>query len=243
MFRISNNCPNRRLSSKGSNTQTGKLLQPWYDKAEDAFCTECEYNVHTSIHILEQPVMGCYCLLPDVCRLGTEKHLSSTDHRWNEVTTDWQHNTAAHRHNTGGFGTPMLVLLLCIFDKTHSCRTLPPLWGVQVVHRPGDQRSQSKHSTNQQLQAVFKVGILWGAGGQEGCGHRSPCGCGDIKKSVSSDAAGCWIAECCGCRDAGQVDAKSESCLLQGLLWHSKSLELLLTVSHVGVLATSTDAI
>lgn len=110
-------------------TQTGKLLQPWYDKAEDAFCTECEYNVHTSIHILEQPVMGCYCLLLDVCRLGTEKHLSSTTHPWNEVTTDWQHNTPAHRHNTGGFGTPMLVLLLCIFNKTHSCRTLPPLWG------------------------------------------------------------------------------------------------------------------
>lgn len=54
------------------------------------------------------------------------------------LTTGRKQYTLAHRHNTGGFGTPMLVLLLSIFQhrrragyrtgQTHSCLRLPPLW-------------------------------------------------------------------------------------------------------------------
>lgn len=60
------------------------------------------------------------------------------------LTTHRQQYTPANRHNTQGFGTPMLVLLLSIFQhriragyrtgQTHSClRWPPPLEEVQVV--------------------------------------------------------------------------------------------------------------
>lgn len=97
--------------------------------------------------------------------------------------------------------------------------------------------------SNQQLQAVLVVGLLWRAGGQKGCGHGGPCCCGNTEEGVSVDAGGCRVAECRGCCDAGEVDAECESSLLQGFLRHCEGLKLLFTVGHIGVLATSTDTI
>ena len=85
--------------------------------------------------------MGSYCLLQYDCGLSTKstseiQNNLGTGYRC--LTTDRQQHTLAHRHNTGGFGTPMLVLLLSIFQhrrradyrtgQTHSCRGSPPLW-------------------------------------------------------------------------------------------------------------------
>lgn len=79
-------------------------------------------------------------------------------------------------------------------------------------------------SSNQQLEAVLVVGILRGAGGQEGRGHRGPRSCGDIEEGVCADAGGRRVAERRGRRDAGEVDAKREPRLFQGFLGHSEGL-------------------
>lgn len=92
--------------------------------------------------------MGFYCLLKFVVYEGKNKTKAPLDH-WDSLgteyrysTTDRQQYTPAHRHNTGGFGTPMLVLLLGIFqhrrragyrrEQTHSCLRSPHLWGEEV---------------------------------------------------------------------------------------------------------------
>jgi len=98
-------------------------------------------------------------------------------------------------------------------------------------------------SANQQLQAVLVVGLLRGAGGQKGCGDGGPGRRGDVEEGVRADAGGRRVAERGGRRDAGEVDAEREPRLLQGFLRHGEGLELLLAVRHVGVLASSTDAI
>lgn len=98
-------------------------------------------------------------------------------------------------------------------------------------------------SSNQQLQAVLVAGLLRGAWGQEGGGHGGSCCCGDVEKGVCSDTGGCRVAERRRRCDAGEVDAEREPRLLQGFLWHGEGLEFLLTVGHVGVLATATDTI
>lgn len=186
------------------------------------------------------------------------------------LTTDRQRHTLAHRHNTGGFGTPMLVLLLSIFQhrrradyrtgQTHSClfECLPPLLrreGVGLSERHNDQLS---HSISTELscfcfffgspslssdQQFLIVGFLRRAGRQEGCSNRGSRCRSDIEEGVRTDAGGRRVAESSGCRDAGEVDAEREPCLLQGFLRHGKGLQLLLTVGHVGVLATSADTI
>lgn len=62
-------------------------------------------------------------------------------------------------------------------------------------------------SSNQELQAVFVVGLMRGAGGQIGCGDWGPCCRGDIEEGVCADAGGCRVAESRGGGDAGEVDA------------------------------------
>lgn len=79
-------------------------------------------------------------------------------------------------------------------------------------------------SSNQQLQAVLVVGILRGAGGQEGRGHGGPRCSGDIEEGVCADAGGRRVAERRGRRDAGEVDAEREPRLFQGFLWHGEGL-------------------
>lgn len=66
-----------------------------------------------------KPGMGSYCLLQYVCGLLTKSTSgiqNSLGTEYKCLTTGRQQNTPAHRHNTGGFGTPMLVLLLSIFQ-------------------------------------------------------------------------------------------------------------------------------
>lgn len=94
-----------------------------------------------------------------------------------------------------------------------------------------------------ELQAVLVGGVFWRAGGQEGRGDRRSRCRGNIQEGVAADAGGCRVAEGCGRGDAGEVDAQREPRLLQGLLWHGKRLQLLLTVGHVGVLAASADTV
>lgn len=136
--------------------------------------------------------------------------------------------------------------------QTHSCLRLPPFWkrGTRhltdalischiqsapscLYHPQIEEIANPSFSSNQQLQAVLIRGFLWGTGGQEGGGHRGSCCRGDIEECVAVDAGGCRVAEGCSCCDAGEIDAKCEPCLLQGLLWHSKGLQLLLTIGHV----------
>lgn len=98
-------------------------------------------------------------------------------------------------------------------------------------------------SSDQELQAVLVVGLMRGAGGQVGRGDRGPRRRGDVEESVCSDAGGGRVAESGGGGDAGEVDAEREPRLLQGFLGHGESLQLLLAVGHVGVLAASADTI
>lgn len=103
--------------------------------------------------------------------------------------------------------------------------------------------SGTRRSSNQQLQAVLVVGLLGGAGGQEGCGYRCSSRRGDVQEGVGADAGGRRVTERRGCCDAGKVDAKREPRLLQGFFRHGERLQLLLTVGHVRVLTTTTDTV
>lgn len=58
--------------------------------------------------------MGAYCLFKYVCDLMNEKAPLKYRTEY-KCLIQAGNNTPAHRHNTGGFGTPMLVLLLSIF--------------------------------------------------------------------------------------------------------------------------------
>lgn len=202
-------------------------------------------GVHTCIYIVECMFVCTHTnktwygfLLPlTVClssinnKKAPVKYRTSLEHSISVELQTGNTYTTAHRHNTRGFGTPMLVLLLSIFQhrriagyktgQTHSCLRLPP--PEDGRNRLSDRKKRSavtfnQHravyfwssslSSNKQLQAVIIGGILRGAGGQEGSCHRGPRCCGDIEEGVSADAGGCWIAEGRGRSDTGQVDAE-----------------------------------
>lgn len=110
--------------------------------------TQAHAEIYNGAHTLTNTKPGMGFLLPlTVCLWSmNKKHLlgiqNSLGTEYKCLTTDRQRYTPAHRHNTGGFGTPMLVLLLSIFQhrrragyrtgQTHSCLRLPspPSGGV-----------------------------------------------------------------------------------------------------------------
>lgn len=168
------------LNIHGVILKHGKCCDRWlrYDGAlfSSSLCTKNHTDAHAQIyncvHTLTntKPGMGSYCLLQYVCGLwtkSTSEVQNSLGTEYKCLTTGRQQYTPAHRHNTGGFGTPMLVLLLSIFQhrrragyrtgQTHSCLRLPPLWrgggGYRLSDRHNDQPS---HSISTEL-SVFGV--------------------------------------------------------------------------------------
>lgn len=91
------------------------------------------------------------------------------------------------------------------------------------------------------LQWIVKAPVVVPRPRQEGGGDGRPCGRGDVEEGVAGGAGG-RAAEGRR-RDTGEVDAQRESGLLQSFLWHSEGLQLLLSISHVGVLAATADTI
>lgn len=83
------------------------------------------------------------------------------------------------------------------------------------------------------LESIFKTLVLIGAGREER-GHGRARGQAEDPSSVRASVPD---------RNTGEVDAKSEPGLLQGFLRHGKSLQLLLPVGHVRVLAAPADAV
>lgn len=94
-----------------------------------------------------------------------KKHLRSTEQLWNRVQVfDYRQaikHTDTHRHDTGGFGTLRVFLLLGIFQhrkragvgtgQTHSCLRLPPLLEVRRYRLSDRHIAQPSHSNSTKL--------------------------------------------------------------------------------------------
>lgn len=83
------------------------------------------------------------------------------------------------------------------------------------------------------LESIFKTLVLVGAGREER-GHRRAGGQAEDPGRVCASVSD---------RNTGEVDAESEPGLLQGFFRHRESLQLLLAVGHVRVLAAPADAV
>lgn len=83
------------------------------------------------------------------------------------------------------------------------------------------------------LESIFKTLVFVGAGREERS-HRGACGQTENSRSIRASVSD---------RNTGEVDSESESGLLQGFFGHGKSLQLLLPIGHVRVLAAPADAV